>query len=211
MIQITPRVVSSEEHCAIFARRLSDAQENVETVQELFEFVYNNYDILSFMETNYRGWMDGYSSNFKFRYIRFHGTYQSESSNSHSAPKNKPQNFCRTPGTPIGYPAFYGRLQYQVLVPDYARQRSSLGFRCFEGTGIATGSGGGVSLGKEAGFDIVDYVFDARIWLDDWVGIAKHQSMIDYFDRCIVAKLTGSHSNPSYEVKAEVGEKYERK
>lgn len=69
-------------------------------------------------------------------------------SNSHKCPRGGVTNWSRAPGKPTGYPGWHGRIEYQTShsLPGFSSD-------LFGGTGINTGTGGGISSNR-CGFSV---------------------------------------------------------
>lgn len=78
--------------------------------------------------------------------------------NTHVAPRGKPTNWSRESDKPTGYPAWYGRIEYET--PE---QFPYLDSSIWSSLGIKTGTG---SFGWRAGTE-------ATLFLDDWIGLEK--------------------------------------
>jgi len=112
-------------------------------------------------------------------------------SNSHSAPRGKPQNWDRKAvdknGVPIpnGYPGWGGRIEFKV--PKNAAFES----RVFGTLGIHTGTGGG--SGRDA---YTIYGYDVKIFAEDWPDLFKAEH--EAWEKKYVFNIVGDRPKPEF-------------
>lgn len=96
-------------------------------------------------------------------------------SNTHSAPLNGVTNWHSATDKPRGYPGWNGAIKFSVSCPQNVRSHGS---DFFDGTGINTGSGGGGSAVCQKFKNHTEnrYRYDLKLFADDWVGLAAHES-----------------------------------
>jgi uncharacterized C2H2 Zn-finger protein len=101
----------------------------------------------------------------KITYLDVH--WSDSVSNSHSCPRGGvtcwSSREAEETGRPRGYPGWAGRIEFQ-LSHGY---ESGFGSDTFRGTGIHTGTGGGISDNR--------YGYDVKFFASDWPGLEKHR------------------------------------
>lgn len=90
-------------------------------------------------------------------------TWSERCSNTHCAPKGKPQNWGHDPDLPSGYPGWVGWLYFTI---EFDRHYSG---NPFEGTPIHTGSGGGKAIYDEHGTACGSrYGYSVTLFDEEW-------------------------------------------
>lgn len=94
------------------------------------------------------------TANFSFDRMRYDGN----ASNTHCAPRGKPENWGGKPGVPTGYPGFRGRIY--IVFDNLVDPRAGNPFSDFlRYVGVHTGTGGGGGGRRQ---------YEATVWLEDW-------------------------------------------
>jgi hypothetical protein len=161
------------EQAELDRRSVLDRMGQVSSIDELNQFIKDNWEFFYYTGARHNDWKRGRSSvarNFhEYIDVRLSNLTIGNISNSHSCPVGGVTNWSPSwnedKTVPTNYPGWRGRIDIRVRTPlkKYKGEVYSddgYGSDYFNGTGIDTGSGGGG--GTKDG--VVSYSYDVRIW-----------------------------------------------
>jgi len=181
------------------------AQNQIETISELFKFIFNNSKLLyhngRLHHSNYNHTNYSLIPNFRFTYLEYSGHIDLNCSNSHSAPRGKSTNFNRKIELPTTYHGFNFKFywEYEGNLPCFPT-------KIFESLGIYFGSGSGNKLSQKLRYYRSE---KSVIWLDDWTKL-ECPALGDLVNKSIIAKLSHGLGLKAPIIEGKIGQKYIR-
>lgn len=151
----------------LWQRKMQDLW-NQTSFEKIVNWIELNPDVF-WQNGKARGWhsdaktWDRIRDEFWIRITHLDVRWSDHISNTHSCPRGGVTNWGREEGKPTGYPGWRGRIEYQV-----SHDVPSFGSNLVAGTGIHTGTGGGISDNR--------YGFSVEFFAADWPGLVKGQN-----------------------------------
>jgi hypothetical protein len=145
-----------------FTAHIQVAQASCSSVEEIETWLNNNWSLLrdswNALQLPPRCGNGLFDPNCSATFTFDRMIYGSKMSNSHCAPRGRPENWERRPSIPTGYPGFCSRISIVLDNPANSHQDNPF-IDFLRQVGVHCGSGGGGNKRQQ---------YDVKVWLEDW-------------------------------------------